>query len=560
VACGPRWMNDIGTIAWNLGIILVLTFLSQVFTGLNIGLMSLDTAQLKVLMDVPNKDEAALQAAKYARRILPLRQRGNLLLCTILLGNTAVNAVMAVFLGGLAGGLMGWLITTVIIVIFCEIVPQSVCTRHGLFLGSLGAPIIVVAMWIFYPITKPYAIVLDRLFPQRENMLDRSQLRSLVEYQKAAQPNMLAHGQAEMLIGALGFAERPVSDVMVPLEKAVQIKLDSFLDYDLVASLVQSGFSRFPVVCSRTGQVEGILHCKDLLKQHFLHAPIEAAFSDGSGGEARGLAARPRTAGDLLGALREMGEERQVYVCGKSTNLMSLLAEFKRRPHLAVVADAEELGEASGSAQHIGIVTLHNIFETILQTQEGGFEEADDGQKRTLRQAGTARIFHPRRLLKMDDGPLGEQEAEAVLSFLCVNSPEFSPHLVSGEELMQLLREVRPLRPARREVLYARAQEASYGTLVLHGAVGVASGEEGFESTMGPLSCLGMRALELPEAAPDAAAAQTREEEFKALVSAVYAPDFTATVLTDGCLVLRIDRARYLEAHLRTKHGGQPQC
>lgn len=73
--------------------IAVLTFLSQTFTGarsfgestmlrgLNIGLMSLDTAQLQVMIDVPNKDwgrkgvkatcqdEAAMDAARYARSL-----------------------------------------------------------------------------------------------------------------------------------------------------------------------------------------------------------------------------------------------------------------------------------------------------------------------------------------------------------------------------------------------------------------------------------------------------------------------------------------------------------
>lgn len=542
------------TLAWNLGVILALTFLSQVFTGLNIGLMSLDTAQLKVLIAVPNKGEAAMQAAKYARRILPLRQKGNLLLCTILLGNTAVNAVMAVFLGNIAGGFMGWLITTVIIVIFCEIVPQSICTRHGLFLGAMGAPIIVVTMWLFYPITKLYAIVLDRLFPQRENMLDRSQLRALVEYQKSAQPNMLANGQAEMLIGALGFAERAVEEVMVPLEKAFQIELDSVLDYDLVASVVQSGFSRFPVVCSETGRVEGILHCKDLLKQRFLHAPIESVFAEDV--ENREPLAAPQTARDLLSALREMGQERQVYACGKTTNLMSLLAEFKSRPHLAVVADAEEPGEAKGPAPHVGIVTLHNIFETILRAEDGGFEEDKVMSKRSQRQEGTVRIFDPRRLSTRADEPLGEQEAEAVMSFLSVNAPEFSPHLVSDEELLRLLSELRPLRPKRRDVLYRRSDEASYGMLVVHGAVGVVSGEEGFESTMGPLSCIGMRALELPETAGGGGAAKpSMDEELALLSDSTYVPDFTATVLTEASLVLRIERQRYLEAHLRTKHG-----
>ena len=35
-------------------------------------------------------------------------------------------------------------------------VPQSVCTRHGLFLGAAGSPIIRLAMILFYPITKPF--------------------------------------------------------------------------------------------------------------------------------------------------------------------------------------------------------------------------------------------------------------------------------------------------------------------------------------------------------------------------------------------------------------------
>eukprot|EP00438_Fugacium_kawagutii_P020069 Skav201049 [mRNA] locus=scaffold3386:366734:374090:- [translate_table: standard] len=135
--------------------IAVLTFLSQTFTG-------------GENLDVP---------AVFPGRILPLRQKGNLLLCTILLGNTAVNAAMAQLLLGFrtpGRGLIGFLLTTAIIVILCEI----------------------------------------------ENLLDRSQLQALVEYQKSAAPGALAEGQAEMLIGALGMAQKTVSEVMVKLETA----------------------------------------------------------------------------------------------------------------------------------------------------------------------------------------------------------------------------------------------------------------------------------------------------------------------------------------------------
>ena len=42
--------------------------------------------------------------AKYARRIFPIRRRGNLLLCTILLGNVSVNALLSILMAGMTEG------------------------------------------------------------------------------------------------------------------------------------------------------------------------------------------------------------------------------------------------------------------------------------------------------------------------------------------------------------------------------------------------------------------------------------------------------------------------
>merc|ERR1719199_2328851 len=95
------------TLLMNLGVVLGLLFLAQTFTGLNLGLFARDCGQLQVLIDVPsqnaNADKEAIAEAKYARTVLPLRRQGNLLLCTILLSNTMVNAAMAMFLATLAG-------------------------------------------------------------------------------------------------------------------------------------------------------------------------------------------------------------------------------------------------------------------------------------------------------------------------------------------------------------------------------------------------------------------------------------------------------------------------
>ena len=78
----------------------------------------------------------------HAERILPIRRRGNLLLCTLLLGNTLVNAMIAILLGDMAGGIVGGIVTTGLIVVFGEIIPQALCKKFGLSIGSSFAGLV----------------------------------------------------------------------------------------------------------------------------------------------------------------------------------------------------------------------------------------------------------------------------------------------------------------------------------------------------------------------------------------------------------------------------------
>lgn len=62
------------------------------------------------------------------QKIQPVRADGNLLLCTLLLGNVAVNALLSIVMAQLTSGLVGFALATVIITIFGEIIPQ-VCRQ-----------------------------------------------------------------------------------------------------------------------------------------------------------------------------------------------------------------------------------------------------------------------------------------------------------------------------------------------------------------------------------------------------------------------------------------------
>ena len=149
-------------------ILFVLTCLSGCFSGLNLGLMSLTTSDLNIVISSsPNAREV-----ENAKRILPLRKRGNLLLCTLLIGNTVVNVMLAVitdpiwvywFGPGPAGTVLALAIPSALIVVFGEIVPQSVCSRYALSIGARTVPLTLIFMVVLFPIAFPISVLLVRL-------------------------------------------------------------------------------------------------------------------------------------------------------------------------------------------------------------------------------------------------------------------------------------------------------------------------------------------------------------------------------------------------------------
>ena len=107
---------------------------SALCSGLTLGVMGLDTNQLDILRQSGGPKERV-----WAERILEVRRDGNLLLCTLLWANMSVNSLLSIIIADLTSGLAGFIISTVLIVVLGEIIPQvggcmgKSCERHDVY-------------------------------------------------------------------------------------------------------------------------------------------------------------------------------------------------------------------------------------------------------------------------------------------------------------------------------------------------------------------------------------------------------------------------------------------
>lgn len=327
----PTWLQIV--------FIVILMCLSGLFSGLNLGLMALDPTELKIVMNCGNTSEQG-----YAKAIEPIRRHGNYLLCTLLLGNVLVNTSFTVLLDGIIGdGIAAVLGSTAGIVIFGEIIPQSLCSRHGLAVGARTIWITRFFMLVTFPISFPISRILDFILGDEiGTVYNRKQLQEMLKV--TAEFNDLEGDEMNIISGVLNYKSKTVEEVMTKLEDCYLLDLSSVLDFRTIASIMQSGHSRIPVYDGERHNIVGLLLVKDL------------AFIDT----------------DDCTPLRTVIKfyNHQVQRVYDDVHLDAMLEEFKKgHSHLAVVQCVNSEGSGDPFYEAIGIVTLEDILEEIIQSE-----------------------------------------------------------------------------------------------------------------------------------------------------------------------------------------------
>lgn len=314
--------------------VILLILVSAVCSGLNIAVMSLDVADLK--------RKVKLGDAR-AKRVLPLRRQTHLTLASILLTNIAAVSATSLVLDQKLNGWLAGFLSTLLIVIFGEVMPQALFSKNALAWSSLFSPLLRLMIGLTYILSKPLQLLLDKLFPhQRALLQSRHELGLLISEHQTDATSELDEDEVEIMRGALALSEKRVRDIMTDIRHTYWLGLDTVLDGPRIDEMKAKGFSRIPIFNRDLTECHGLLLMKDMVDIDF--DDNEYLVSD--------MKLRPT---QLVGSMTALDTMFRKFI-GAAT-------------HLIPIEKDDEI---------IGIVTIEDLIEEIIGHE---IEDETDRQK-----------------------------------------------------------------------------------------------------------------------------------------------------------------------------------
>jgi magnesium and cobalt exporter, CNNM family len=259
---------------------------------------------------------------------------------------------------------LAFLVITYLHVVIGELVPKGIALGHA---ESTALVVSRPVSWFFVGM-RPLIWVLENSSDgvlrilglespgEERSALSEAELKMLLD--RSTQSGELEQQEQEMLYKVFDFADKEVSEVMVPRPDVVALSID-LPPEECLAAVIDSPYTRYPVYRETLDNVVGVLHVRDLF----------SALVD------RGIA-----------NVEVEGIVRDAYIIPETKDLAAMLTEFRRtNQHMAIVVD--EYGAMQG------IVTLEDLLEEIVGEIEDEFDLPDESIERidddTIRIAGT---------------------------------------------------------------------------------------------------------------------------------------------------------------------------
>lgn len=320
--------------AWLQLIILIISLLlCATASAAETALTSVSRIKLKSLVE---------EGDKRALEIERLIAKPNVFLSTILVVNSVAVIVASSMTTVLAlrfipdyGELIGTILISLVVLIFCEITPKTAAVQNPLRWARVLARPVRGMAWLLHPVVVTLSTITNFLVrliggPMKHPgpFVTEEELRLLVNV--GEEQGVLEEEETEMIHSIFEFADTTVREVMIPRIDMVTLESDATVD-EAVDLALQGGFSRIPVYEESIDNIIGVLFTKDMLKQL-------------------------REGHNSL-PIREL--VRPAYFVPETKKLDDMLREIRqKRTHMAIVVD--EYGSVAG------LVTIEDLVEEIV--------------------------------------------------------------------------------------------------------------------------------------------------------------------------------------------------
>ncbi|XP_050976959.1 metal transporter CNNM3 isoform X1 [Labeo rohita] len=531
-------------------VVVVLVLICSVVRCVNLSLLWLDPLELYVLHSCGSEDEK-----RAAKRLKPIRRRGNVLVCSLLFICALGHSVLGVLLYRLYGSILPAVFTSgFLIFLLAELVPHIVCSGYGFQMAPGLIWLAQICLILTCPLSCPLGLLLDLILHRDVSTVGvREKTMEMIRTSVNDPYNEFV--KVEFSKGAL--RTKTVEDILTPLKDCFMLPSTAVLDFNTMSEIMQSGYTRVPVYEEERSNIVEILYVKDLALvdpedrtpmttiTKFYNHPLHFVFND--------------------------------------TKLDAMLEEFKKgNSHLAIVQKVNNEGEGDPFYEVLGLVTLEDVIEEIIKSEI--LDESDGYMDMKVKRpmAPLEIPLEPRSVhdeFSIFKPPEGEPKIRtspqlllATHRFLSREVEHFSPQRVSERVLFHLLRhpsvnqEVK-FDPANRlspdHYLYTRNHPVDYFILLLQGRVEVEIGKEGLKFENGAFTYYGVSALTAPSSvhqSPVSTQRQSPRDPFdlgEATSPSSYCPDYTVRALTD-LQFIKVTRLQYLNAVMASRVAQSP--
>lgn len=262
----PPSVSDISIPALVISAAALIT-LSMLFSVSESAFLSVNKLRLRVRCRAGNKR---------ALRVARLLKNKELMINTLLVSNDLVNVMLSAILTAFALKVFGskaiaitTFAATLLLLLFGEITPKAVCTRHPDPIAYGLSGFVQFIVFVMRPVVLVFTAVSRLVLFLRGIKVKNEQTAFTVEDIKtfldvSAESGIIEHGEKNLMNRVFKFTDLEAQDIMIPRKQITFVHIDD--SYDKVLELSRRTlFSRFPVYRRDIDDIVGTVYIKDLL-------------------------------------------------------------------------------------------------------------------------------------------------------------------------------------------------------------------------------------------------------------------------------------------------------